>query len=189
MCLTGPFKFNESDVLLGLESKRVRRLLEDGKHVTSNSVEDPHYRPLSCNSWSYRLRPAKGRSRAWVKDMIRHSTEKLEHVVLIMILWSCGTFQIYLFLFWDIIRCSDVQTVVFFPLILSSILRLHPNRTVRGVAFSVSALFPLQEWHMPFYLFCFPLQLLTKREVYIIPHKQSLYIFTLAPDNAQQSSG
>lgn len=45
MCLTGPFKFNESDVLLGLESKRVRRLLEDGKHVTSNSVEDPHYDP------------------------------------------------------------------------------------------------------------------------------------------------
>lgn len=49
-CLTRPFKFNESDVLLGLESKRVRGLHEDGKHVTSNSVQDPHYRPLSCHS-------------------------------------------------------------------------------------------------------------------------------------------
>lgn len=49
-CLTRPFKFNESDVLLGLESKRVRGLHEDGKRVTSNSVQDPHYRPLSCNS-------------------------------------------------------------------------------------------------------------------------------------------
>lgn len=185
VCLTRPFKFNESDVLLGLESKRVRGLHEDSKHVTSNLVRDPHYRPLSCNSWSYRLRPVTGRSRAWVKVIICHSIETLEQLVLIMIMWH---FPDLSFSFFETsLRCSDVQTVVFPPLILSSILRLHPNRTFRGVAFSVSARFPFQqgEWHMPFYLFCFPLQLLTKREVYIIPHNQILYIFTLTLDNAQ----